>query len=66
METFDMDENWSMNQIFAVKCKGRRIYLKTILGKIKMRGKLGRNSIKYKIYHGIKPVWYNLPHKIVS
>ena len=39
METFDIYENLSMNQIFVVKCKGKIIYFKTILDKIKIRGK---------------------------
>ena len=60
METFDIYENLSMNQIFVVKCKGKIIYFKTILDKIKIRGKTRKKQykiikfIKYKIYHANK------------
>lgn len=33
METFDIDENWSVNEIFVVKYKDRRIYFKNYFRK---------------------------------
>ena len=46
METLDMHENLSMNQIFVVKCKGKIISYKTILDKIKIREKTRKKQYK--------------------